>query len=129
MNWVRFIARRYLRAKRNTQFLSLSTGLSMGGIGLGVAAIIVVLSVMNGFENQLREKLVLSDLHVLITPESSFSGFDQGFVPKEALDSFPAIPGMATSKDVSLLSYNLSTEVVVRSGTKVSGVELKGVDD
>ncbi len=129
MNWVRFIAKRYLKAKRNTRFLNLSTALSMGGIGLGVTAIIVVLSVMRGFEGQLREKLVASDLHVLVTPESSFPGFDQGFVPKSALNNFPALPAMATSKDVSLLSYNLSAEVVVRSGTKVSGVQIKGVDE
>lgn len=118
-----------MRAKRDTQFLSLSTALSMGGIGLGVAAIIVVLSVMNGFENQLREKLVSSDLHVLITPESSFQGFDQGFVPRSSLDAFPALPAMETSREVALLSYNLSAEVVLRTGTKVSGVQLKGVGE
>ncbi|NDG85802.1 MAG: hypothetical protein EBX52_12305, partial [Proteobacteria bacterium] len=82
MNWVLFVARRYLKAKRNTEFLSLSSMLSMGGVGLGVAAIIIVLSVMSGFEKQLREKLVSSDLHVLITPQHSFPGFEMGWVPK-----------------------------------------------
>jgi lipoprotein-releasing system permease protein len=128
MNWVLFVARRYLKAKRNTRFLSLSTALSMGGIGLGVAAIIVVLSVMSGFERQLKEKLVSSDLHVLITPQSSFPGFDMGLVPKNQVASLPAIASMSSSKEVELMSYNLSTEVVVRAGNKVSGIQVKGIE-
>ena len=128
MNWVRFVARRYLKAKRDTQFLSLSTGLSMGGIGLGVAAIIVVLSVMTGFELQLREKLVASDLHVLITPKSSFPNFNLGYVNRDELKSIPAIASMTSSPDVDFFSFNLGTEVVLRSGNKVSGVEVKGID-
>jgi lipoprotein-releasing system permease protein len=129
MNWVRFVARRYLKTKRNTRFLSLSTGLSMGGIGLGVAAIIVVLSVMSGFELQLREKLVSSDLHVLMNPDSTFPNFDQGFVNRDEIKSMPAIASMASSKDVDLFSFILGSEVVLRAGNKVSGVEVKGVDE
>ncbi|MBC7396178.1 MAG: ABC transporter permease [Bdellovibrionales bacterium] len=129
MNWVRFVARRYLKAKRNNRFLSLSTGLSMGGIGLGVAAIIVVLSVMNGFERQLREKLVTSDLHVLITAQRDFPGFDQGWVNREDVSTLPAIASMASSREVDLFTYVLGTEVVLRAGNKVSGVEVKGIEE
>ncbi len=129
MNWVKYVAKRYLKAKRNTRFLSLSTGLSMGGIGLGVAAIIVVLSVMNGFEHQMREKLVASDLHVLITPTSHFATFDQGFVNQSAFATLPAIASMASSPEVDLFTYVLGAEVVIRAGNKVSGIEVKGVED
>jgi lipoprotein-releasing system permease protein len=129
MNWIRFVARRYLKTKRDTRFLSLSTGLSMGGIGLGVAAIIVVLSVMSGFELQMREKLISSDLHVLITPESSFPNFNQGFVNRDELKSLPAIAAMSGNSDVDLFSFILGSEVVLRAGNKVSGVEVKGVDE
>lgn len=128
MNWVLFVARRYLKSKRNTEFLSLSSLLSMGGIGLGVAAIIIVLSVMSGFERQLKAKLVSSDLHVLITPEHSFPGFDSGWVPKSGVTALPAIASIATSPEVDLLSYQLSTEVVIRNGNKVSGILIKGVE-
>jgi len=128
MNWVKWVARRYLRTKRNTRFLSMSTTLSMGGIGLGVAAIIVVLSVMSGFEGQLRDKLISTDLHVLITPEASFPGFDMGMVPISRLDDSPTIATMKTSPDVDLFTYVLSTEVVLRTGNKVSGVLVKGVE-
>jgi lipoprotein-releasing system permease protein len=100
----------------------------MGGIGLGVAAIIVVLSVMSGFERQLRDKLVSSDLHVLLTPEHSFPGFEMGWVPRAELSKLPALASIATQKEVDLMSYQLSTEVVVRSGNKVSGILVKGVE-
>lgn len=129
MSWVRFVAKRYLKAKRNTQFLSLSTALSVGGIGLGVAAIIIVLSVMKGFEGQLREKLVSSDLHVLVTPEAKFPGFDLGLVPRAELGKLPGVASLMSSQDVELASFNLSTEVVLRSGNKVSGVQVKGIED
>ena len=45
-----FVGLRYLRARRTTRFVSFITGISMAGIALGVAAVIVILSVMNGFE-------------------------------------------------------------------------------
>jgi lipoprotein-releasing system permease protein len=127
MNWIHWVARRYLRAKKNTRFLSLSTSLSMGGIGLGVAAIIVVLSVMKGFELQLKKKLVSNDLHILVQPKSNFAGFDQGMVPLANLESLPAYVSMHTHPEVKTFSPMLSSEVILRMGSKVSGVMLKGV--
>ena len=101
----------------------------MSGIGLGVAAIIVVLSVMSGFELQLRDKLISSDLHVLITPQNTFPNFNQGTVNRNEVKALPAIAAMSLSSDVSLMSYILGTEVVLKSGNKVSGVEVRGVDE
>ena len=49
-----FVGLRYLRAKRRTRFVSFITAISLAGIALGVAALIVILSVMNGFEGELR---------------------------------------------------------------------------
>ncbi|MCL2029741.1 MAG: lipoprotein-releasing system transmembrane subunit LolC, partial [Deltaproteobacteria bacterium] len=47
------IAFRYLRARRRENFISLITVISVGGVGLGVAALIVVLAVLAGFESNL----------------------------------------------------------------------------
>ena len=55
-----FVGLRYLRAKRRTRFVSFITLISLLGIGLGVAALIVILSVMNGFEGELRTRLLLT---------------------------------------------------------------------
>ena len=59
-----FIGLRYLRAKRRTRFVSFITLISLLGISLGVAALIVILSVMNGFEGELRNRLLLSLIHI-----------------------------------------------------------------
>lgn len=58
-----FIGLRYLRAKRRTRFVSFITLISLLGISIGVAALIVILSVMNGFEGELRSRLLSMSAH------------------------------------------------------------------
>ena len=58
-----FVGLRYLRAKRRTRFVSFITLISLLGIALGTAALIVILSVMNGFEGELRTRLVSMTSH------------------------------------------------------------------
>lgn len=58
-----FVGLRYLRAKRRTRFVSFITLISLIGISLGVAALIVILSVMNGFEGELRIRLLSMSAH------------------------------------------------------------------
>ena len=53
-----YIGLRYLRAKRRNHFISFISMISMAGIALGVTALITVLSVMNGFETELRERIL-----------------------------------------------------------------------
>lgn len=62
-----FIGLRYLRAKRRTRFVSFITLISLIGIALGVAALIVILSVMNGFEGELRSRLLSMSAHGFVT--------------------------------------------------------------
>ncbi len=59
-----FIARRYLKAKRKTTFISIITYISIGGVTVGVTALILVLSVMNGFEKEVRSRLLGADAHI-----------------------------------------------------------------
>ena len=60
------IARRYLASRREVSLISIITGISMTGVTLGVAALIVVLSVMNGFYDFVRDLLVSLDPHVRV---------------------------------------------------------------
>ncbi|HET9701626.1 MAG TPA: lipoprotein-releasing ABC transporter permease subunit [Burkholderiales bacterium] len=62
-----FIGLRYTRAKRRNHFISFISASSMIGIALGVAALIVVLSVMNGFQKELRARILGVASHVQIT--------------------------------------------------------------
>ena len=62
-----FVGLRYTRAKRKNHFISFISTTSMIGIALGVAALIVVLSVMNGFQEELRARILGVAAHVQIT--------------------------------------------------------------
>jgi len=80
-----FIGLRYTRAKRRNHFISFISLTSMLGIALGVAALITVLSVMNGFQNELRTRILGVASHVQI------SG------PGDVLSDWQAVAGLAAS--------------------------------
>ena len=61
-----FIGLRYIRAKRRTRFISFITGTSILGIIIGVWALISVLSVMNGFERELRDRILTVVSHARV---------------------------------------------------------------
>lgn len=64
MSFELFIAKRYLKSKRRTGFISIITYISIGGVAIGVTALILVLSVMNGFEQEVRSRLLGADAHI-----------------------------------------------------------------
>jgi len=67
MKYELFVGLRYTRAKRRNHFISFISAISMLGIALGVAALIVVLSVMNGFQKELRTRILGVASHVQIS--------------------------------------------------------------
>ena len=80
MNFKWIIARRYLASPKRVSLISVITSISMAGVSLGVAALIVVLSVMNGFYDFVRDLLVSLDPHVRIV-----SAEERGFVEADSL--------------------------------------------
>jgi lipoprotein-releasing system permease protein len=64
MSFETFIAKKYFRAKKRTGFISIITLVSITGVTIGVTALILVLSVMNGFEDEVRSKLIDADAHI-----------------------------------------------------------------
>jgi len=62
-----FLALRYLKPKRT--FLSIITLISVIGVMLGVTVLILVISVMTGFDRELRQKVIDFDAHILVTSE------------------------------------------------------------
>jgi len=63
-----FLALRYLKPKRT--FLSIITLISVLGVMLGVTVLILVISVMTGFDRELRQKVIDFDAHILVTSET-----------------------------------------------------------
>ena len=66
MGYERFIAGRYFRAKRKTGFISIITYVSIIGVMIGVAALDIVLSSFNGFESEVRTRLINADAHIQV---------------------------------------------------------------
>src|SRR5438132_6878310 len=66
-----FVGLRYVRARTHKFFVSFITWASLVGVGVGVAALIVILSVMNGFENELRDRLLSLGAHARVTSDES----------------------------------------------------------
>jgi lipoprotein-releasing system permease protein len=62
-----FIGHRYLSSRRGTRFLSLITAISIGGVAVGVMALIVVTAVMTGLQNDLRDKILGTNPHIWLT--------------------------------------------------------------
>lgn len=67
MSFSTFIAKRYLKASRSAHFFSWISTLSMLGISIGIAVMIVVISVFDGFETELRERFLAANAHILIS--------------------------------------------------------------
>jgi lipoprotein-releasing system permease protein len=67
MKYELLIGRRYLRASRGNRFVSFISTISMAGVAIGVAVLIVVLSVMNGFEREVRQRILSLTSHASIS--------------------------------------------------------------
>jgi lipoprotein-releasing system permease protein len=127
--WTLWIGLRYLKSKKNSKFLSLITLLSILGVAVGVTAMIVVLSVMDGFEAELKKRLMSSDLHILVTPTQETAGYSEGFVPKNTLDLTGIPEQLKKMPEISQFWPIVQTEAILRSGRKVAGVVVKGITD
>jgi lipoprotein-releasing system permease protein len=111
-----FLGLRYLRAKRRTRFVSFITSISLAGIALGVAALIIILSVMNGFEGELRDRLVSMTAH------GQVSGRDNSVDDWRTLrEEIIAEPGIAAAAPY------IGMEGMIRSGGTLNAVLISGV--
>ena len=111
-----FIGLRYLRAKKQTRFVSFITLISLAGIALGVAALIVILSVMNGFEGELRERLLSMTAHGYVTGEGG------------SIQDWSALRKNITEDEGVVAAAPLvEVEGMIRSGNSLNGVLVHGV--
>ena len=105
-----FIALRYLFARKGHAFISVISWISVAGVALGVASLIVVMGVMNGFTTDLRDKLIGMSSHAVIF---SAGGLTED---RELLGRLDAAPGIVGStpfiqSGVLISSYSGGTGV------------------
>ena len=113
-----FISLRYLKSRRRQGFISLITLISVGGVAVGVMVLIVVLSVMSGFETTLKEKLLGINAHLWILPQHT--GQLQGY--RELASRVEAIPRVTHATPFT------AHEVMLMAGGRVAGTIVRGID-
>jgi lipoprotein-releasing system permease protein len=112
-----FVGLRYLRAKRRTRFVSFITLISLIGISLGVAALIVILSVMNGFEGELRSRLLSMSAHGSVAAADGLTDDWRGLI-----DEISSEPGVKAAAPF------VQMEGMIQSGRDLVAVLVHGVD-
>ncbi len=117
MNYELFVSLRYLRAKRKQTFISVISFISIAGITLGVAALIVVLAVMTGFHDGVRQQILGNIPHVLVQKHG------------EELAAPEEIVAKAKAASVHVLSATpfVSKEAMLLSNRNVAAVSVKGI--
>lgn len=118
MQYEILIGLRYLKSKRREAVISLITLISSGGVALGVMALIVVLSVMSGFEKDLRDKILGTNAHVVLLR------FGEGGITDvdKLLPRITPLPHVAAAAPFTL------HQVMLTSRHGVMGAVLRGID-
>jgi len=115
-----FIGRRYLASRRGTRFLSLITLIAIGGVTVGVMALIVVSAVMTGLQSDLREKILGVNPHIWVMTYGETMRMDdwQGTLAK-----------VRTVPEVAAAGPFIHTEVAIRNRAGYTeGTVLRGID-
>ena len=111
-----FVGMRYTRAKRKNHFISFISLTSMIGIALGVAALIIVLSVMNGFQKDLRTRILGVASHLEITGINN------------TLEDWPSIASSTSKREHVLASAPyITAQAMLSYGQGVQGAIIRGI--
>ena len=116
------LAGRYLRARRKEAFISVISWLTLIGVAIGVATLIVVMSVMNGFRAELLTKILGLNGHFTVYPiDAKFTDYDETALKLETVDgvlfAIPYVEGQA-----------LASGQQESSGVSVRGIEASSIE-
>ena len=116
-----FVASRYLRSRRKQSFISIISIISIGGVALGVATVILVSAVLDGVEQGLKERFLANEAHVVLRlhDNSFFSNYQQRISQIETIDEVTA---------TSPVVWAQSAVFQERSDTIQDVIYIKGID-
>ena len=118
MSFELFVSLRHLKAKRAQKFISLNTWISISGVALGVMALIVVIAVMSGFGKDLRDKILGTNSHVVVTN-----------ITRSGMDGYESIlKKVIQVEGVKAASPFILNQAMLTVGGNSSGVVVRGVD-
>ncbi len=119
MRYEFFIALRYLKSKRRTGFISLISYISVTGVAIGVAALIIVLSVMNGFESEVRSRFIGVDTHIKVR-----TFHDQGVENHQTI-----MEQIKDTPHLVAMSPYIHQKGLVLSKKESTGILVRGIDE
>jgi lipoprotein-releasing system permease protein len=115
-----YIGRRYLASRRGTRFLSLITAISIGGVTVGVMALIIVTAVMTGLQTDLRDKILGTNPHIWLTTYGETMRLDNW---EQVLEKVRTVPGVTAAAPYVHTEVGLTN----RAGYAEAAI-LRGVD-
>ena len=118
MNWRFFVASRYFKIRRKEKFISIISLMSILGVAVGVAALVIVLAVMSGFDRELKTRIIGTTPHVIIERDGGIA-YPDTFVEKV----------LSENKNVVSFSPFVQGQVILKCGERFSGVILNGIDE
>src|SRR6478672_3607124 len=117
MKYELFIGLRYLQARRQETFISLITVISVLGVMIGVMTLNVVMAVMTGFEETLRDRLLGINAHIALVKSG------------DMLQDYERLMQRVVKEDgVVAATPTIYGQIMLTSGSRVSGVVVRGVD-
>lgn len=125
MRFETFVALRYLRGKRKNRFISLISIISVAGVSVGVIALIIVMGVMTGFDNALRDTIVGNRAHFSVMEPATRAMYDYAEVIRQVEEVCPEIVASGPFIQLQALIENKSGRKI---STVTTGAFIVGVD-
>jgi len=114
--WPLAVSVRYLIAKRREKFISVISAISILGVGIGVAALIIVIAVMTGFDEEIKEKIIGTYAHIIVLGEDVIEDPDD------------VMGRLKENTDVMAVSPFIEKQALLRAKDLIVGVLLRGID-
>lgn len=118
MNWRFFVALRYFKTRSREKFISIISLISILGVAVGVAALIIVIAVMSGFNSELKERIIGTTPHIFIEREGGINSTDP--VVKKVLSD---------TKGVLSSSPFITGQVLLKCEDRFTGAVLNGIEE
>lgn len=115
-----YLAKRYIRFNRGSKFLSLISVITIGGIALGVAVLIMAISILNGFEKNISENIIKFNAHINISGFSSKNLLDHKLIEEKLKNTLAG--------EYSNFSSYISKKVIISKKNSAEGIILNGID-
>lgn len=127
MRFSLYIARRYLFARKSQNAINIISAISMLGVGVGTMALVVILSVFNGFDEVVKSLFNAFDPDILISSEKG-----KVFTPDERFKQVQELPGVAYYSEIleenALLKYGERQHIATIKGADESFIKVTGID-